>query len=336
MGDIGYTTGERSKSTEGSILSKSRLDEKRLSEKQLLRIHLEEAGMATIVWNIIKHRLPPEVVKDFDDTIRAKGLPRMDAGFKDGLASIWSKDQSKEYRFSLAEAAPPRGACAMNYARFCHNEGGANKWIVALTTTSTADPKNGGNFHLAQYGVLSEAEGNTITCWRVKDHHGTTLYRHEARQNCGVALYIPPKLKPLAGNATGETYTRDEIARVPRPSRIRDPKSHETTGLKAEHVNKLAVRDTTPEAEDTANEPPSLLDRSEPTGNTDMRGADFEPIAYELDQMYELGLEPQGNEQEKKGKRKRDSDSPTGSSEDAEDASTKRRKLVAKGKGNRR
>ena len=81
------------------------------------RVNFENASMATLVWNIIKRRLPKEVVQDFDAAIDKKELTRIDGGRPEKEYSVWSPDQKKEYRFNFDQAAPPRIACAINYAR---------------------------------------------------------------------------------------------------------------------------------------------------------------------------------------------------------------------------
>jgi hypothetical protein len=88
-----------------------------MKPEEKARIHLEESGVATLAWNILKTRIPAEVVADYNNAIAKRGFRRMDAGLDGGLYSVWSKDGSTEWRFRFDEAAPPQGAMAINYAR---------------------------------------------------------------------------------------------------------------------------------------------------------------------------------------------------------------------------
>ena len=211
--DIGYTNGPRN--NRNVQLSASLLAKKSMTPVEQASIHMREAGIGAVAWNVMKPHLPTVVVNDYNDTILKAGLNRMDGGLKEGLFSLWTEDGQKEYRFSSLEAAPTRGGCAMNYCRFCHNETGKNEYGLAITTVSTALPHRGGNFFVAQYGILSEAEENAVTCWRVRDYHGTTLYQRVPRQNSGVAFFVPISQAPDVGNAA--PFTHNELANTKRP-----------------------------------------------------------------------------------------------------------------------
>ncbi|EXJ59979.1 hypothetical protein A1O7_04127 [Cladophialophora yegresii CBS 114405] len=242
---IGYTGGsrkDRKPTLAGSFLRRN------MKPEEKARIHLEESGVATLASNILKPRIPAEVVADYDSAIARRGFRRMDAGLDDGLYSVWSKDRATEWRFRFDEAAPPQGAMSMNYARFTHREDGVNVYGLALTTVSTADPSTGGNFYVAQYGILSVAEGNTATVWRVNDYHGTSLYERIPRQNSGVALFVPTSLIPNSDQPAPHNFTRADLAAVERPpptKRGAAINSRRTT----EGVNEYYVRGETPEEE---------------------------------------------------------------------------------------
>lgn len=113
--DAGYTAGSRH--NRANTISRSHLRAATNTEIQAARINFEESSMATLVWNIIKRRLPSQIINDFNNVIDANKLPRMNGELEEGLYSVWSVDGKKEYRFAFEEAAPPRAACAMNYAR---------------------------------------------------------------------------------------------------------------------------------------------------------------------------------------------------------------------------
>jgi hypothetical protein len=137
--------------------------------------------------------------------------------------------------------------CALTFdCRFTHREDGVNVYGLALTTVSTADPSTGGNFYVAQYGILCEAEGNTATLWRVNDYHGTSLYERIPRQNSGVALFVPTSLIPNADHHTApHNFTHADLVDVERPPAKRCTIPRRTT----EAVNRYYVRERTPEEE---------------------------------------------------------------------------------------
>ncbi|KAJ9604126.1 hypothetical protein H2200_011649 [Cladophialophora chaetospira] len=157
----------------------------------------------------------------------------------DGLYSMWTKDRKTELRFSFPEVAPSQAALAINYARFTHNETGANEYALALTTEATADPSTGGNFYVAQYGILCEAEPNTVTIWRVRDKHGTSLYERIPRMNTGVAFFVPDSLVPNAENPVAPPFSREYLVTVPRPPLPRAPIPTKKT---AENTNQWCLR----------------------------------------------------------------------------------------------
>ncbi len=67
--------------------------------------------------------------------------------------------------------------------------------MISLTCHSNADPRSGGNFYLAKYGILVEQASNTCVAWMTKDEHGTTLADPVAgRQNYGVSFDLADSL----------------------------------------------------------------------------------------------------------------------------------------------
>lgn len=132
--------------------------------------------------------------------------------------------------------------------RFCHNETGRSAYAVALTTVSTAKPSTGGNFFVAQYGILSLAEVNTVTAWRVHDYHGTSLYHLTPRQNSGVAFFVPTSLIPNV--APEPKFTFEQILNTPRPPLRQRVGPDGNVG----HVNRHWLRGDTPEPESDAAE----------------------------------------------------------------------------------
>ena len=282
-----------SRSDRKTQLSDSLLTKASMKPEAKARINMEEAGMSALAWNIMKTRIPPEVVRDYNGTIAAEGLARMDGGLKDAVFSIWTKDHGKEYRLSGLEAAPSRGGCAMNYCRFCHNETASNKYGIALTTVCTALPQRGGNFFIAQYGIFSQAEANTVTCFRVNDFHGTTLYRLTPRQNCGVAFFVPKASLP---GDVSLPFTHGELTKVQRPKYSAKGKADSVASR-----NQFYLREPTPESEteDTAGNASKDGEREEEVAGEDGSTAAEQDLletagdakADEYDQLVASGVQ---------------------------------------------
>ncbi|KAI1371867.1 hypothetical protein F4677DRAFT_456929 [Hypoxylon crocopeplum] len=144
------------------------------------RLNNRSLGMAGLVWNMLRSRLPEEIISDFNDTTTRYGLPRMDM-MKGYDTSIAFTVKGEDVILSTGPASglelpPLSGLVAFNYGRYTHNEVNCNNWVIGYTTHAPEDPKNGGNFYLAQYGVLVLAASNTVFTWHPTDYHGTTLF----------------------------------------------------------------------------------------------------------------------------------------------------------------
>jgi hypothetical protein len=50
-----------------------------------------------------------------------------------------------------------------------------NEQMISYTCHSNADPRSGGNFYLAKYGIYVEQAPNPCVAWMPEDAHGTTL-----------------------------------------------------------------------------------------------------------------------------------------------------------------
>jgi hypothetical protein len=83
--------------------------------------NIEASSVCALVWNMIRSRLPDEVVEDFDKFVSGEGLMRMDA--KSAMAGEGSKGNytvqigETQFNFCGAELAPPTGVFAENYSR---------------------------------------------------------------------------------------------------------------------------------------------------------------------------------------------------------------------------
>ncbi|KAI1264075.1 hypothetical protein F5Y18DRAFT_437221 [Xylariaceae sp. FL1019] len=170
---FGYTSGSRCDRQIQMAAPSIRLNTaaKIRTEAQL---NIKSQGMAGIVWNLMKSKLPTEIIDNFNDMIEKCDFPRMDMG-RDDETFTFNVD-GKDVTFEGLELPSPNGLSSINYARHTHMEVNGNDWVLAYSANAPANPNKGGNFYVASYGIMLEPASNTISAWRPTDHHGTTLY----------------------------------------------------------------------------------------------------------------------------------------------------------------
>ncbi|KAI0481029.1 hypothetical protein GGR56DRAFT_688446 [Xylariaceae sp. FL0804] len=206
---FGYTCGSRHCPQLQMAARSTRLDTvaKQTHEREL---NDRAQGMAGLVWNMLRSRLPAEIIADYNDLIRDIDLPRMDMGRDDETFTF--EVGGKKVTFRGLEMPPPSGLSAINYARHTHKENNANNWVVALTANAPDDPSKGGNFCLASYGIMMQPASNTVSAWHPSDHHGTTLYEMEE----GPERRTGYEVRPDRGFNTGMVF---ELSRAIRNAR---------------------------------------------------------------------------------------------------------------------
>ncbi|RYP18851.1 hypothetical protein DL767_009753 [Monosporascus sp. MG133] len=170
---FGYTCGSRHEPRIQMAAPNIRLDTHEKQEREGL-LNVKAQGMTGLLWNLMRSRLPPEIIAEYNDLIEKYDLPSMDMMREDDTFSF--KIDGKEVTFRDLELPAPSGLSAINYARYRHKEINGNNWIVACTCKAPRSPDKGGNFYLASYGIMMEPASNTVSAWRPTDYHGTTLY----------------------------------------------------------------------------------------------------------------------------------------------------------------
>ncbi|KAJ2988777.1 hypothetical protein NUW58_g3797 [Xylaria curta] len=173
MVHFGYTCGSRYGRQIQLATPNMRMDTP-ATQRREERLNVKAQGMAGIVWNLMRSKLPPEIISDYNDMINEEDFPRMDMG-RDDEAFMFQVEDRKVTFYDL-ELPPPSALAAINYARHTHIEANGNNWIVAYTANAPGDPDKGGNFYVASYGIMVEAASNAASAWRPSDYHGTTLY----------------------------------------------------------------------------------------------------------------------------------------------------------------
>ncbi|KAI5917929.1 hypothetical protein F4810DRAFT_726568 [Camillea tinctor] len=224
---FGYTCGSRHDPQIQLAASSLRLNTvaKRINEEQL---NNRAQGMAGVMWNSMRSRLPSEIIDDYNDTILENNFPRMDMGREDDTFTF--KTSGGDITFEGLELPPPSGLSAINYARHTHKETNGNNWILAYTCHAPKDPTKGGNFYLASYGIMMEPASNTVSAWHPKDYHGTTLYemkegkerragfevRQDGDYNTGMVFELSKSLK----NARKNSAWLDRRRRTKQPGQM--------------------------------------------------------------------------------------------------------------------
>ncbi|KAI1326004.1 hypothetical protein F5Y16DRAFT_400724 [Xylariaceae sp. FL0255] len=170
---FGYTCGSRHDRQIQMAASCVRLNTA-VKQQNEIRVNEKAQGMAGIVWNLMKSKLPEEITSDYNDMIDDYDFPRMDMGRDDEVFTF--QVEGEDITFEGLELPPPSGLSAINYARHTHKETNGNNWIIACTANAPDDPEKGGNFYNASYGIMMMPASNTVSAWHPTDHHGTTLY----------------------------------------------------------------------------------------------------------------------------------------------------------------
>ncbi|KAI0836884.1 hypothetical protein F5Y06DRAFT_304959 [Hypoxylon sp. FL0890] len=212
---FGYTCGSRHTPQIQLAACRGKLDTKKKQERED-NLNCKAQGMAGVMWNLMKSRLPPETIADYNDTIRKNEFPRMDMMRDDKTFTfkVGGEDVTFETGENGLELPPPSGLSAINYARYTHKEVNGNNWIIACTCNAPEDPTKGGNFYLASYGIMMLPASNTVSAWHPGDHHGTTLYEMMEGKERRAGFEV----RPDGGFNTGLVF---EISRALKGARKR-------------------------------------------------------------------------------------------------------------------
>ena len=204
--NFGYTCGSRHAPQIQLATPCVRLGSEKNRERER-KLNVKAQGMAGVLWNMMRSRMPPQIINAYNDMIDDHDLPRMDMMRNDDTFSF--RVGGKAVTFRDLELPPPSAMSAINYARYTHREYNGNNWVVAFTSSAPKSPARGGNFYLASYGIMMEPATNTVSAWHPTDYHGTTLYEmseepgkrpgHEARldgeMNTGVIFEVSRAIK---------------------------------------------------------------------------------------------------------------------------------------------
>jgi hypothetical protein len=94
---------------------------RKLTEKVMEAVRRRQSAIFALLWQMLRSRLPPDVLEDFNKFLRDTGIRRMDAGgsmAEDGNLGTYTVEMGdNEYTFHLVDLAPPAGVVAENYSR---------------------------------------------------------------------------------------------------------------------------------------------------------------------------------------------------------------------------
>jgi len=94
---------------------------KRNSPEDIAAMDVAESSAFAIVWNMIRSRLPEEILADYDQFAATTGIKRMDGNGrmadKEGKTVYSVQIGGEKFDFHGAELAPPTGVFGKNYAR---------------------------------------------------------------------------------------------------------------------------------------------------------------------------------------------------------------------------
>lgn len=96
-----------------------------------------------------------------------------------------------------------------------------HRYALALTTSRNVTKRNwGGDFILADYGILVEADTNTLMEWEVSDWHGTSLpdmdpsERETTFYQAGIAFVTSPTIEGVWLRLAKEEISEEEAVEM--------------------------------------------------------------------------------------------------------------------------
>ena len=117
---MGVSAGARSKP---SIDWVKNITSKRLSDRSVDELDQKTAGAFSLLWMLIRRKLPDELSDDLVTWLAETGIYRMN---KEAVCGLRERDDVGEieldigdmsFNFQWAELAPPSGVMAANYSR---------------------------------------------------------------------------------------------------------------------------------------------------------------------------------------------------------------------------
>lgn len=175
---VGYSAGARSRPQFDWVRNLLR---KPHNPALVAKSDVKCSSVFAFAWQLMRARLPEEIISDFDNYLQATGLKRMDGngqmgaehGRRWGTYSIAAGQNC--FDFHNVELAPPTGVFGQNYSRAIHKEKQPHTWAASWTLSRSGGAEYGCHFYLARYGIRIQAAANTLIVWIPEEEHGTSV-----------------------------------------------------------------------------------------------------------------------------------------------------------------
>jgi hypothetical protein len=152
----------------------------------------ELSSLFGLFYSLVRAQISPEIVEDFERTIRDANLPRID--FHGNNEFIIPFDCP--LRFSGYEMAPPEGYAAIDYLKEIHHDKHFKGcpwgvyWNIARDQPqNNVGMKSGANFFIADYGLRIVNSENVCVTWNIAMEHGTSWY-YDDLSHVGLAFIL--------------------------------------------------------------------------------------------------------------------------------------------------
>ncbi len=92
-----------------------------MSDEDKLDFRTRQSHAFGFFWNLLTHRLHPEIMKNWNDWLSDNVLPAMNPCWEthaDNRGPYTAHCGDKSYTYKNAALAPPSGVMAQNYARY--------------------------------------------------------------------------------------------------------------------------------------------------------------------------------------------------------------------------
>ncbi|TFY51121.1 hypothetical protein EVJ58_g10728 [Rhodofomes roseus] len=183
---VGYSAGSRSR----PYFDWSRnVRSKKHTAEFLQNYNMTVSSAFALMWNMMRARLPKELLADLDEYLAVNNLCRMDGNrtmkaSADGCGEYFVEKGDTVITFAHEKLAPPGAVMGANYARAIHSEAQPHKFAYSWTTGRNTDL--GGSFYVASHGIKIEQAANTFIAWQPRLAHGTSMLA------CDPHLMEPP------------------------------------------------------------------------------------------------------------------------------------------------
>ncbi|KAF8056073.1 hypothetical protein FPV67DRAFT_1678612 [Lyophyllum atratum] len=205
---------------------------------------IRSSSLFALTWQLMRGRLPPEVIDDFDKFLETTKLKRMDANGRlaEGSGSTGTYTVNigaDQFDFHHVELAPPGGVMGVRYSRASHTEHQPHNFAASWTISRNGGLDCGGHFYLAKYGVRIQAAANTFIVWVPRDAHGTSLQNFHPSEV--EPSFIQRGIAFVTSNRLFDVQTGQNQVTVTGLSNVLDQDFHRVEGHGAATIHDIAT-----------------------------------------------------------------------------------------------